>query len=198
MRRAKKNRGSFTVEMTILFPAIFFVILGILNMCIIHYQNIAASSAAMRAAARTASYWEYADGRHPAIFQDISGAQMINNDSFTEHDPYRYIFDTKSGTKQANASAYASKLIGDLPKLVAEHEDISTPVVTKSGNLFEKYVTVTVERKDTVPLSSLFKKFGITIRTENTITAKARLNNPGEFVRNMSFVFDTAKEWSGK
>ena len=56
----KRNmlKGSMTVELAIIFPVIFLVILGILSMCITQHQNMVTASAAMQAAARGASYWD--------------------------------------------------------------------------------------------------------------------------------------------
>lgn len=181
--------------MTILFPAIFFVILGILNLCIIHYQNVSISAEAMRAASRTASYWEYADGSNPLIYQDVPAVQMIEPKSFLTHDPYRYLFDGKAGQKESNSGAYAGELIDSLPILLGGHESRQIPRVYKSGGIMQKYICVEAKRQDIVPMGDMFAKFGVRIPTDHTVTAKARLNNPGEFVRNTSFIYDIIHEW---
>lgn len=62
MRKKNRKKGSMTVEMAILFPVVFFTILGILYICIVHYQNIVAGTAAMQAAARGAACWDKLGG----------------------------------------------------------------------------------------------------------------------------------------
>ncbi|MDO4324703.1 MAG: pilus assembly protein [bacterium] len=188
------QQGMFTVEASIIFPVIFITILSILWMGMAHTQNIMAASAAMRAANRAASYWEYTGGSNPTVFQTVDSAEnLVNANSFSNHDPYRYLFEgLETGQRVANTETYVKKLTGDMPKLVEEEK--SLPRVEKTGGLLKKYVQVTVEKEYINPLAGIMKNMGFQdVDMNQEVVVRVPLNNPGEFVRNVSIIYDLYK-----
>ena len=190
----KRNmlRGSMTVELVIIFPVIFLVILGGLSICITQYQNMVTASAAMQAAARGAAYWDKISDSGAWDFQvsgGTDGGKLVGMD-FTDHDPYRYLLDTKKGSRIKNTEAYAKWLIGQNPDIGFGEEETSEPKADKTGGFLQKYVTVTVTKQYTNPLGPMLERLGINIGGDRTITASAPLNTPTDFIRNISFIYD--------
>ncbi len=196
MRKKNRKKGSMTVEMAILFPVVFFTILGILYICIVHYQNIVAGTAAMQAAARGAACWDKLGGAGAWDFQTsdpaTEGGLLVASD-YSDHDPYRYILDTKSENRLKNIKAYAVWLTSGNPSVMGEDAGSEEPVVTKGGNILQKYVSVTITKKYVNPFEDFMAQVGLSVSAENTITASAPLNTPGEFIRNVSFIYDLVK-----
>ena len=195
----KTLKGSMTVEMDIIFPEIFFTILGILSKCLTHYQNIVTGAAAMEAAARGAAYWDKIGGSLAWDFQASNAGSAGGkpaSPSFTEHDPYRYIFDGNKGQRLTNIQAFARWRLDQNPNVTLGEETTGEPKVDKGGfggegwGLLQKYVTVTVKKKYTNPVDSLLESVGIKLPSEREITASAPLNTPTEFIRNMSLISD--------
>jgi hypothetical protein len=186
-------RGSMTVELAIIFPVIFLVILGILSLCLVHYQNLVTASAAMEAAARGASYWDKLGGEGAWDFQSGSAGsesgRMVGTD-YTDHDPYRYFFDTKNGRRIANTESFAKWLLGRSPDVTIGKAQVGDPKADKTGGFLQKYVTVTVTNRYTNPLGALFSRVGIGLPDTVEITASAPLNTPVEFIRNATFLYD--------
>lgn len=197
MKKHGRCQGSMTVEMAILFPVIFFTILGMLYLCIIKYQNIAAGTAAMRAAARGAACWDKLGGDGAWDFQTLegeeSGGGLLVAANYSEHDPYRYILDTKSEKRLANIQAYARWLVEGNPSVMGEDAGSKEPVVTKTGNILQKYVTVSITKRYTNPFEDVMAQVGLSAPDEAVITASAPLNTPAEFIRNASFIYDLVK-----
>ncbi len=166
------HKGSFTVEMAIIFPIIFIVILGTLRLCITHYDNLTTATAAMQAAARGAAYW------------DTMGRD------YTNHDPYRYIFDSKAGDKTKKVAEYAEALMTS-GNISSETETLT---VRKTGNILQKYVEVSVVKKNLNPMAQTLRNLGLNVPETYLITAKAPLNTPTEFIRMVSFIYDLVTE----
>lgn len=186
------EQGYLTVEATIVFPTVFLSIMAVLWMSMTHCQNVMAASAAMRAASRAASCWEYAGGSNPSVFRKVDTAKnLITPASFTDHDPYRYLFDTGSGTRLANAGAYAARLSGEIPEIAGERD--GAPRVVKTGGMLQKYIEVSVKKEYINPLEKIFESNGLDVDNNREVTARSPLNNPGEFVRNASIIYDLFK-----
>lgn len=187
-----KMKGSMTVELALIFPLILIIILGVLRLCIMQYQNMMVATSAMQAAARGAAYWNVL-GREGMDLSRGVGAD------YTQHDPYRYLLDTRQTAKDENIKRYAEDLIGkkhdtdfgDHKKLM---DDKGTVKVEKTGNILQKYVSVTVNKKIVNPMAPLLGRIGIKVPDSTTITAKAPLNTPTEFIRNVSFIYDMVQE----
>ena len=165
-------RGSFTVEMAVVFPIILIVILGTLRLCITQYENLTTATAAMQAAARGAAYWDTMDR------------------DYTNHDPYRYIFDTKTEDKEKKIKSYAEGLMTS-GQIQSENQGLSAK---KTGNILQKYVEVTVVKKNLNPLARTLRNLGFNVQETYLITAKAPLNTPTEFIRMASFIYDLVKD----
>lgn len=182
-----------TVELAILFPVIFLIILGILSLCLIQYQNTVTASAAMQAANRGAAYWDKISEEGAWDFQlsgsETAGGKLVGMD-FTDHDPYRYLLDTKKGNRLSNTEAYADWLLGQNVNVTLGEEETGAPKVDKTGGFLQKYVTVTVTKQYTNPLGSMLERLGIYSGEDRVITASAPLNTPTEFIRNISFFYD--------
>lgn len=191
--KQKYWKGSMTVELAILFPVIFLIILGILSICLTQYQNMVTASAAMQAATRGATYWDKLGGAGAWDFQlsdaETDGGKLVSMD-FTDHDPYRYLLDTKKGNRLTNTQAYANWLLGQNVNVTLGEETTSQPKADKTGGFLQKYVTVTVTKQYTNPLGSMLERLGIYSAENRVITASAPLNTPSEFIRNMSFLYD--------
>lgn len=187
-----RTRGSMTVEMTIILPVIMILILGILRFCILYYQDMMIATAAMQAAARGAAYWDVI-GKNGADLEQGTGVD------YTKHDPYRYLLDVQKSAKNANVKRYTEDLIGkkretDYGNNDKLMEDKGTVTVEKTGNFLQKYVSVTVKKRNYNPLAKILRELGIAYPSYTTITARAPLNTPSEWVRNVSFVYDLVEE----
>ena len=190
--KGKKVKGSFTVELAIIFPIIMLVVLGMMHLSISHYQNICVSVSAMQAAARGAAYWDVLGGSGAVWdFQANveSSAGNIRNVDYTHHDPYRYLLDTNQANKTTNIASYADWLMGSYLK----ENGAGKAAVKKDGNILKKYVSVTVEKKELNPMRTILRNLGIHVPNDKSITASAPLNTPTEFIRNASFLYDIAK-----
>ena len=61
IKLSRKRKGSTTVEATLIFPLIMFVMFGIIYLTIIHYQNNVMIAESIRAMNRAGAYWQYID-----------------------------------------------------------------------------------------------------------------------------------------
>jgi len=207
MKTKKKNKGVFTVELTLIFPVIFLSILAVMYMSIIHYQNIATAAVAMQSANRIAAYWQYiGDGSTDMLngTRGESAAQLLIESDFKHRDPYRNIIDGNRGNRERAAQDYANSLIRALPSFYSDGRDAELKVevqssphrdgkggalqAVKGASFLFPYIEVSAERKYINPLGRAFAQFGVGERESRTIRATAPLTTNAEFIRNIDFI----------
>ena len=197
--RNKRERGSVTVEMTIVFPIIFLTIVGMIYMSIVKYQNIVTATAAMQTAARAAANWNTIGGNPDNgdagwYTREYDGIKvLIPRPNYSEHDPYGSILDLRSANREKNTADYMSWIMSGNPEIFDDAEITGTPTADKSG-LLQKYITVSIKKTYINPLGNLLESVGIASRESRTITAKAPLNTPTEFIRNVSYIMELVRE----
>jgi hypothetical protein len=197
--RNKRERGSVTVEMTIVFPIVFLTIVGMIYMSIVKYQNIVTATAAMQTAARAAANWNTIGGNPDNgdagwYTREYDGIKvLIPRPNYSEHDPYGSILDLRSANREKNTADYMSWIMSGNPEIFDDAEITGTPTADKSG-LLQKYITVSIKKTYINPLGNLLESVGIASRESRTITAKAPLNTPTEFIRNVSYIMELVRE----
>lgn len=191
MKQKKRNKGVFTVELTLIFPVIFLAILSVMYLSIIHYQNITTSAMAMQSANRIAAYWQFIEDERPSILYATNARDMLVSDDFENCDPYRYILGTGSSneTRKRNSNVYIQNQMGKLTKYYEAGEAaIVVKKVEKKGFLLNPYIEVSVTRQYVNPLGNLLEAFGVGSREERTVRATAPLMNQTELIRNIEFI----------
>lgn len=197
--RNKRERGSVTVEMTIVFPIVFLTIVGMIYMSIVKYQNIVTATAAMQTAARAAANWNTIGGNPDNgdagwYTREYDGIKvLIPRPNYSEHDPYGSILDLRSANREKNTADYMSWIMSGNPEIFDDAEITGTPTADKSG-LLQKYITVSIKKTYINPLGNLLESVGIASKESRTITAKAPLNTPTEFIRNVSYIMELVRE----
>lgn len=151
----KKSKGSATLEATMIFPLIMFILFGIMYLTIIHYQNNVMIAESIRAMNRAGAYWQYIDmdmkgnpidvvskNVIPAPFDSKIATEhpdgIINIDMIKNRDPYRTIIDVLSeaksklfnkpiGLKKVSAKNYVDSRIANIKftKFKNKEDDIS-------------------------------------------------------------------------
>lgn len=192
MKQKKRNKGVFTVELTLIFPVIFLAILSVMYLSIIHYQNITTSAMAMQSANRIAAYWQFIEDERPSILYATNARDMLVSDDFENCDPYRYILGTGSSNemRKRNSNVYIQNQMGRLTKYyeAGEAAIVVENVVEKKGFLLNPYIEVSVTRQYVNPLGNLLEAFGVGSREERTVRATAPLMNQTELIRNIEFI----------
>ena len=203
MRKRKEQRGSITVEMTMVLPIVLLTIFGMIYLSVVKYQNMVTATAAMQTASKVAANWHSLGGGVPVDVTrdgiaynagDVPGAWMLTTDgalvpmpNYTDRNPYMYILDTKKGKREANAEVYMNWLMTGNPEVFGE-EKTSPATVETTGGLLQRYISVSVEKTYINPFGNLLESVGIADEMTNVITARAPMNAPTEFIRNVTFV----------
>lgn len=205
MMRNHKERGSMTVEMTMVLPIVLLTIFGLIYLSIVKYQNMVTATAAMQTASKVAANWHSLGGNVPelssegityadegpgawGLVEDESGSKaLVPKPNYTDRNPYMYILDTKRGNREKNAEVYMNWLMSGNPEVFGE-EKTGAPAVKTTGGLLQKYISVSVEKTYINPLGNMLESIGIADEMTNVITARAPLNAPTEFIRNVTFV----------
>lgn len=179
-RFGKGEKGSFTVEATIVLSAVLFCIVAVVYFCLLLFQQSYLQDVADRTAERGAALW-----KSPA--KDLFIAKL-STEGLKDINPYWVFFGYKEGDRvekfaQLQVNAF-SLFKSSEPKITVE------PV---NYVVFQK-LRVTVSQSYKIPGANILKSFGL--KNDFTISANAEVvvQEPAEFIRNTDFVIDTGKE----
>lgn len=199
MKETRNQRGSLMIEAILVLPVVILLICLIYQLAIIQYHNTVSRAEAMRVANRTAMAWNLIGGtEHNILLEDIkdinekSGKNAIDTRNYTEHNPYRFFLElfTAGSQKKQNISSYLSTnmdAIGDMACGITS-EDTSQISSDSAVHFFNRYVSVRIDNVYANPLQTVLDNLGLQVGTQYSVTARARLTEPAEFVRNMSFI----------
>lgn len=185
-KQHKATKGMFTLELTLLFPIIFGVILIMMYLSAVHYQNIVLSSAAMQSANRIAANWQYLGGSNPSILRDGTAEDMLRKSDFVHSNPYRNLM--AGGERLENAQRYANKVISGSSGFYTGGQKPAISVRKVTENFFNSYIEVTVTQGYINPFGNLYDKLGFTRKTQEKMRATAPLVDKTEFIRTIVFI----------
>lgn len=192
----KTKRGSLTAEAAIILPFVMIIIMVVIRLCIVHYQNVVVSAEGMRVASRVAMYWQEIGNEKPAVFQETDTAKnWIHDGSFREHDPYASLTEGFNSSvtvrkKMNQAKTYAAKVMGKVPSLLGEDTEVEGVKVSREQGILQNNILVTVTRKNENPLGYLYEKLGLTSQENFKVTSKAVQADTTELIRNISLLYD--------
>lgn len=183
----KRQRGSITVEASIIIPIVILSLIAAIYAGTLLYHRACLQAAADNAAERGILAWNGAGGDFESRETEISriGVQGL----------YRRIFDPLEKEKEAWLACYAVSAQG-APLILGEPER-HVRVEVKNYLIFQK-LAVTIEETYRPPLGKLADIFGFGETYVLKAGAEAIVNDPAEFIRNTDFVIDIEKELEKK
>lgn len=130
-----------------------------------------------------------------------TGKDAIYSASYEEHDPYRFfleLFEVKENSIFKGNSTKATNMKNYLNQQMEKVAEVETGVAMSSASsvdsdagyhIFNRYVSVTIDNNYSSPLFQVIENLtGYQIGEKYSVTAKAKLTEPAEFVRNVSFL----------
>lgn len=219
MDSASQNRkGVITVEAALIMSVTIGVLVLLYSLAMIEYQNTVARAEAMRVASRVAQNWNLIGGDYSILNEDLkktvfsadtvgdggeeaagekgkTGKNAIETASFMEHDPYRFLFGP-SKKKIENVQNYLNASMAKVGKLETgisaetEAEMSGKP----EGNPFNRHIAVTIYNTYASPMLQFLDNIGFSVNRHYNITAKARVTEPAEFVRNVSYIMELIRK----
>ncbi len=179
----KKNRGSITVEASIIVPLVILSIAAAIYIGLLLYQRALVQSAAEQAAEAGAMAW-------------INGTVELRTgkpeeDSFEEFELYRRLFDSEKQSRLESIKQYALAAAGrhELVKAV----NTSAEAVIKDYVVCRK-IEVTIRKEYSLPFGRFLKLFGGSDTIEMTVKAVSAIDEPVELIRTTDFIIDIEKK----
>ncbi len=198
------------VEAVLVLPVVILLICLIYQLAVIQYHNTVSRAEAMRIANRAAMSWNLIGGaEHNILLEDMkgmkeekteekSGENAIHTRNYLQHDPYRFFMElfTAGSQKKQNLSKYLDanmKALGELACGITS-EDASQIGSDSAIHFFNRYVTVRIDNVYANPIQDVLANLGLQVGTQYSVEAMARLTEPAEFVRSISFIEEIIEE----
>lgn len=191
MNNLKRNKGSMTVEASLIFPVIFLAIIALIYITVFLYEQAYVKSIADRAVERGAAIW-----KNPESDMYIG---LVELNDFKENDPYWRIYDTNKATKEAKIESYIENSLKNYSIFLMrdkkgnmDKNQITVEAKAKNYIVYKK-LTVTVKKKFKLPIGNALSAFGIDNIVEISAKSEALINEPAEFIRSTDLAMDIGK-----
>ncbi len=179
----RQNRGSITVEASIIVPLVILSICAVIYMGLFLYQRALVQSAAEAAAGAGAASWDAG-----ADMLVISRPEDPDSEGFKL---YRCIIDSERDVKLEKIKAYA--LSASSRNEIIPAVETATDVEVVDYAVYRK-LEVTISKKYKIPFGRLVKLFGGKETAEISVKAVSTINDPAEFIRTADLVIDIEKK----
>ncbi len=186
MNNLKNNKGSMTVEASLIFPVIFLIVVGLIYITVFLYEQAYVKSLADRASERGAAIW-----KNPESDMQIG---MVKLEDFQENDPYWRLYDGNIAAKENSIEAYITNLLAEYS--ILKNKDSAGKVTGITVNaevknyIVYKKLTVNVIKSFDLPLGNALSIFGIERTVSISAKSEALIYEPAEFIRTTDFVID--------
>lgn len=181
------NRGSMTIEASILFSLIFFCIIALIYAGLLLYQQAYLQSLVDRTAQMGALSWN--SPKRDMYIGRITESDLNNKDL------YWRIVDSSKGDKEKKIINFISSHIGTFGLLRAKSQDMTARV--DNCAIYNK-LNVKATQTYYLPVGKLLRIFGLDETFAISAEGEAIIQEPAEFVRNTDFILDTGKKLDRK
>ena len=183
-----KNEGYLTIELTIIFPAIFFSLLLILFMGMVLYQEVNLQSLSVQASERGSVVYS------SRVSDMTTGIKTLED--FKIRDPYRnvpFLGGGKKGEYTSLVNKYVAERMGKRDILQADNQNGGN-YTTVEDYLIAKRIRVNIHSTYHTPVDAIAKMFGQNSPFEVNTTAVSAVVDAPDFVRNMDIIVDVASQ----
>lgn len=183
-----KKGGYLTIEITIIFPAIFFSLILILFMGIVLYQEVSLQSLAIRASERGSVVYS------SRVSDMTTGIKTLED--FKIRDPYRNVPFMDGGGKKgytALVNKYVSSKIGERSVLSGTNQN-SGNYAQIEDYLIAKRVKVNIHTTYHTPVDAIAQMFGQKGPFDVNTTVSSAVADSPDFVRNVDIVTDVVSQ----
>ncbi len=217
MKRNIKQKGMLTVEAALVMPVIFGCIFLLYSLAMVQYGNVITRTEAIRVANRVAMNWNIIGGEENNILtEDLkpvsyageetvdgskTGRNAISSATYEEHDPYRFFLElfTTGSQKKENVASYLDARMEEISEqeTLLDFESTNSLSNDKGYHIFHRYVNVTINNTYNNPMIGVLDQMGFHQDKEYSVTVKAKLTEPADFVRNISYIEEILRKKFG-
>lgn len=186
----KNEKGSFTIEASLVFPLIFLITLGLLLVSIVIYEQVYFYYIATQAVERSAYTWDNSNknpytgafhlGEYDGLYWRLTDDNILD----------LFIEDSDSNSKRVvlGEAKYEDLTEKKLNNVAVEIPSGINGELIYTNNLVERRVTAKLQSKFKLP-SSIKLLLGSDVIN---VTASATVTDPVEFIRTVNLVTDNA------
>lgn len=181
--RKRANKGSITVEASIVVPIVILSISAVIYIGLLLYQRVLVQSAAEMAAEAGAAAWV-------SGVADIATGKPAKY-SFDNIELYRRFFDSDSKDRLDYIESYAMS--------IASRNELLKPTESDAEAIIKDYficrkLEVKMIRYYSLPLGNLLRMLGGSGVIEMSVKAASSIDEPVELVRTTDFILDLEKK----
>ena len=181
MNGLSTEKGSATLEMTLMFPMILFIIVIMLFFGMFMYEQVAAQAILDDVVSRAAANWATAD---EGVYVENSA-----NAGFTVWDVYSRILDFKDSKKEENIKSEALRRLKQACLFTDTFESGDLDLDSTNVIIY-KSLDLTVDRTYTLPFAGFLRALGVSPELHYRLTGSAIVEDPPELIRTVDLAAD--------
>ncbi len=172
-----EQRGSFTVEASIIFPFIILCIVTLMYVGALLYQQVYLQALANKAVQRGAIIWD-----NPSKDMYIG---RVTKQSLSEGGLYWRLLDSNKEKKIKKIEAYIDRQLNTFS--ILESSDYSVNVEAHDYVVYKK-LKVSIANTYKIPVGQLLRMFGMSDLFTITVMSESVVNDSDELIRNSDFI----------
>lgn len=176
-----REKGSFTVEATIVMSAIIMIIFAIISAFLLLYQNVVITYVAQQAAQQGAIMW--AD----------TSVQLDGTRQGRDEQGYYYRlgeFGGGSAAKKAKIAQWARDKLAEMMPQSAIGSGAEQVNVHFRNTFFQRFVEVEIRKEIDIPIADVMQYFGDDL--DISVKVRAAVSEPAEYIRTIDLGYIVA------
>lgn len=186
--RVSRN-GAMTVEYAIIFPFVIFVVMLLVYIGLVYYQQALLQSVVTANAQDWAFLWGY-DAKKVQPGEGILGAEGYNSEGL-----YWHIFPEANRKKEIIRNAIRKDY--ERRSILRSNRDVQIDVSFENYLIFQK-VDIKATAVYALPMKSFFQAVGLTGDFTLQAYSETSVHDPKEFIQNVDFLLQIYEESGAK
>jgi len=183
LKKRKYEKGSMTLETSIIFCAVFFCMIAVIYICLLIYHQTCNEALAERTSQKAASTWNN-------LYEDMF-IKKLTTQELSENQLYDGLADAENEKKKLKTVKFIAFYHDPYKVLKSNDSEIETEV---RNFIVYKKIKVRINEHYKVPAGKIFNIVGLNNLFGFSAESQSVVSKPAEFIGNTDFLIETGSE----
>lgn len=181
--KINNQKGSMTLETSIVFCAIFFCVIAVIYMCLLIYHQTCNEALAEKTSRKAAATWNNID---EDMFIKKKTIQELSNNQL-----YEEIIDAQIDKKRLKALKYIAFYHNPFKVLKSDNSCVEIKI---QNSIVNRKIEISILEQYKIPIGEILNTIGIENIFKFSAKSKSFINKPTGFINNTDFIIETYNE----
>lgn len=182
-KKTKGEKGSMTLETSIVFCAVFFCIVAVIYICLLIYHQTCNEALAERTSRKVASTWNN-------LYEDMFIKKKTTQE-LSKNQLYEEFVDEEIDKKRLKAVKYIAFYHDPFKVLKSYNSGIEMRI---QNSIVNRKIEICINEQYKLPVGQIFNIVGLNNIFGFSAKSESVINEPTEFINNTDFLVETCNE----